>query len=140
MKRVLFVRRPGVYLPEIPAYCAYLREFLPGIEAVDSAQLDRASDFREFDVVWQFMGLDRTRVGNDAELVHEYGSLSTGHLPQLKDWLKRCLNGQPTRRVFLNEAVRKGFAFADGVPDSLRDMGVDAAFFTAPRVPEFDFV
>lgn len=140
MTRVLFVRRPGVYLPEIPAYCTYLRDHLPGVEAVDSATLGHAPDPTGFEVVWQFMGLDRTRLPDRVELVHEYGSLSTGRLPHVKDRLKRRLNVRPARRVFLNEAVRAGFGFTDTVPWRLRDMGVDDAFFAAPRQPEHDFV
>ena len=140
MKRLLFCRRPEVYLPEIPAYCAYLKRFPHAVEAVDSGTL--AAGYREadFDVVWRFMGLDRVRLPPHCELVHEYGSLSTGSHPRLRDRIKRWVNVAPQRRVFLNETVQRGFAFNDDLPFHLRDMGVDSAFFISRRSPEYDYV
>lgn len=141
MKNILFLRRGGVYLPEISAYIAYLRTFFPLIEAHDSAE--GAEDFPEdtFDVVWKFMGFDRTK-SSRSFVVHEYGSLSVGRFPEAKNLIKRALNVTPDLRVFLNDNVRQGMGFRDNVAYRLRDMGVSGGFFRpTPRPdPEFDFV
>lgn len=142
MKKILFVRREGVYLPEISAYMDYIKRNFPGIEASDSSLLnDRAAE-RDFDVVWKFMGFDRKRPSN-AFLVHEYGSLSVGNFPKLKNLVKKLVNTRPDQRVFLNRNVCDEMAFRDTVPARLRDMGVSRHFFKDndnKAEPRYDFV
>lgn len=141
MHKVLFLRREGVYLPEISAYLGYIRDHIPSIEAHDSFELNRHFVERDFDVIWKFMGFDRNKT-SDRCIVHEYGSLSVGRFPQLKNMIKRQLNTKPSFRVFLNEAVHREMGFQDNLPYYLRDMGVSQAFFRKDPNPnpEFDFV
>jgi len=138
MTKLLFVRRPQVYLPEVQAYKAYLVKHFPMIEVFESTDLDgyKAGDY---DVVWHFMGLDFKGGGNYT--VHEYNSLSTPPLARLKNKVKKLVNAKPDRRVFLNQRVSEAFGFKDGVPAFHRDMGVDEMFYNVERgEPDYDFI
>lgn len=140
MKKIIFLRRHGVYLPEINAYINYLQNNFLNIEAYDS--LDIVNDFSEtdFDIVWKFMGFDLIK--NSSFVVHEYGSLSLGLMPRIKNFIKKTINTKPSLRVFLNRAVKAEMGFHDNVPNMLREMGVSTPFFRGrpnPN-PEFDYV
>lgn len=139
MVKILFERRQGVYLPEIDAYCTYLRQHYPQVTAIDSALLPQEAGF---DVIWKFMGFDRNPPAPTRPFtVHEYGSLSVPPLARLKNAAKRFLNSTPDQRVFLTARVEADFGFTDSVPSFRRDMGVDEVFFTSRTTPpEFDFV
>lgn len=141
MKNILFLRREGVYLPEINAYMAYLRDFIPTVNAHDSSELGNNFSEKDFDVVWKFMGFDRGNTPNPF-VVHEYGSLSVGRFPRTKNLIKRLVNNKPNMRVFLNSAVQTDMGFKDNLPYCERDMGVSAHFFKVQPNPntEFDFV
>ncbi len=138
MTSILF-ERTHAYLPEIPAYMSWLERYKSDIKVDDSSRL---ADYRtdDYDIVWRFMGLDRG--AKERFVVHEYNSLSTGTGAYCKNLIKRTFNKKPDRRIFLNESVRQGFAFRDGVPFRLRDMGVDRRFFrSGPALPPlYDFV
>lgn len=141
MKKILFVRRQGVYLPEINAYMAFIREKMPHVSAFESLDINHADTSENVDIVWKFMGFDRAPA-TDQLVVHEYGSLSVGRFPRVKNFIKRQFTTKPALRVFLNETVRRDMKFADNVPDRLRDMGVSAHFFREfphPN-PDYDFV
>lgn len=141
MKNILFLRREGVYLPEISAYMAYLKSAIPTVKGYDSSALEKGISEDDFDVVWKFMGFDR-HPRSKSFIVHEYGSLSVGKLPKTKNLIKRLVNTQPDLRVFLNPAVEKGMDFRDQIPSRQRDMGVSEHFFREHPNPntEFDFV
>ncbi|HNQ92347.1 MAG TPA: glycosyltransferase [Alphaproteobacteria bacterium] len=141
MKKILFLRRDGVYLPEISAYMAYLRKKMPLFEICDSSEIKENFSESDFDVIWKFMGFDRQN-HHGRFVVHEYGSLSVGRLPRVKNVIKRVLNSNPSMRVFLNEAVRQGMGFNGNTDYRLRDMGVSSHFFRkfSNPDPEFDFV
>lgn len=134
--RILFEYTGRAYLPEIAAYRRYLAAS-PGIETADTREYP-AVRRADFDVVWRLMGLDFAKT--DRFVVHDYASLSTGFMPRARNRLKKHLNRKPGLRVFLNEAVRSGFAFADAVPWAIRDMGVDESFFRVRAQPEYDLV
>lgn len=137
MPKIVFERKKNVYLPEIDAYMAYLRERHPHVEAIDSADIPAGVD-----VIWRFTGFDRSPVATGgARVVHEYGSLSVPPCARLKNKIKKWINVRPAQRVFLNGKVAQEFGFADGVPAHLRDMGISAGFFGgAPAAPNYDFV
>lgn len=128
MTRLLFVRQPHVYLPEIPAYQDYLARYYPSVQTFESTKLENP-DPLDFDIVWHFMGMDRAAKGR--YVVHEYNSLSTQPFSTLKDFVKRTVNAKPHQRVFLNKTVQSAFRFKDDIPSYCRDMGVDRAFFDA---------
>ncbi len=138
--KILFERRPGVYLPEIAAYRAYCARNLPEVQTAETGEERQVHDPEAFDVVWRFMGMDRAGTGR--RVIHEYNSLSTGRWARVKNSLKKGLNSRPTARIFLNDQVREGFSFSDNVPFRCRDMGVDQAFFAKAEggKPEYDFV
>lgn len=137
MTRILFERRPHIYLPEIAAYMDYLKAHHPDVKGFDSALLDDV-DVNEYDIVWRFMGTDLS--GEGAYIVHEYNSLSAPPFAKLKNQVKKCVNRRPDRRVFLNETVRDEFNFRGDIPHNIRDMGVAEGFFAQDPAPEFDFV
>lgn len=139
MTRLLFVRQPHVYLPEIPAYQNYLAKHYSYVDTFESTKLENA-DRLDFDIVWHFMGLDISAKGG--YVVHEYNSLSTQPFSLLKNIVKKMVNTKPHQRVFLNETVQSIFSFKDNIPSFCRDMGVDRAFFEVKpnKNPKYDFV
>ena len=126
--KILFRRAPNSYLPELRAYSKYLSNK----KDVSLFELETKNEEKNanYDIIWCFPGFYPSR--NDIFTVHEYNSLSTGRAPRLRNTIKRVINAKPDYRVFLNERVRRGFQFADQVPFSLRDMGVDDLFFEEP--------
>ncbi len=138
MTKLLFIRQPHVYLPEIYAYKAYFVKHFPNIKVFESIDLNHYNE-GDYDVLWHFMGLDFKGSGDC--LVHEYNSLSTPPFSLLKNGIKKALNALPDRRVFLNQTVSKLLGFKDEVPAFFRDMGVDDAFYNVQKVePMYDFI
>lgn len=139
MTKLLFVRQPQVYLPEIKAYTTYLAKHRPDVQVYESTDL-KSYDSGDYDVLWHFMGMDMNARGN--YVVHEYNSLSTQPFATLKDSAKKLINAKPDQRVFLNRIVQTELAFKDGVPSYLRDMGIGAEFFNHQRAeaPKYDFI
>ena len=97
-------------------------------------------------VVWWFCGRVPMREAHrlrGAFQIHEYASASIPPYAWVKDQVKHWTQPLPGYRIFQNGWVRERMAFADGVPHSLRDMGVAEHFFDAPShtpAPEFDLV
>ncbi len=143
MISLVFERRKGVFLPEINAYCDHLRRYYPHVQALDVPE-ENIGDFKAPDYRWKFLGIDRMPCANQqTRVIHEYGSLSVAPFPRTKNFIKRCINVRPFRRVFLNESVAKGFGFNDNVTTCFRDMGVADGFFIDPlerNKKEYDFV
>ncbi len=135
----MFQATRHAYLPEIDAYLSYLAAHHPEVVACDSRR-NIPEGFNP-DVVWRFMGMDREKPKNGKYIVHDYNSLSTGVLARQKNFIKRFFNVKPQRRVFLSEPVKAGFPFKDDVPYSIRDMGIDPAFFVErDALPAYDFI
>lgn len=139
MIRLLFVRKPHVYLPEIQAYKDYLAENYPHVQIFETNNL-KNKEHLYFDIIWHFMGNDNFAKGR--YVVHEYNSLSTQPFAYLKNIIKRKTNAKPHQRVFLNRAVRRFFKFNDNIPNFCRDMGIDSSFFNVKlnEDPDYDFV
>jgi glycosyltransferase involved in cell wall biosynthesis len=97
-------------------------------------------------VVWWMCGRVPLREAHRlrrAFQIHEYASASIPPYAWLKDQVKHWTQPQPDYRIYQNGWVRERMGFADGVPHSLRDMGVAEHFFDTPSpttTPEFDFV
>lgn len=136
MVSILFEHTKRSYLPEVSAYRSYLSD-KPGFVTMDTLE-DPQSNPNAFDVVWKFVGVDLANHQNC--VVHEYNSLSTGKLAHLKNRIKRTLNSSPNMRVFLNQTVKREFSFRDGVPCTVRDMGIAEAFYATRAKHEYDLV
>jgi len=141
VRTVHFVHTGTAYMPELAAYEAHLNQ----LGHHSQRHSDPATVPVDADIVWWICG--RVSAHHSHRLrrslqVHEYASASVGRLPGLKDRLKRWQHPRPDHRVFLSEWVRERMGFDDGVPDSLRDMGVPAAFLEAhpPDAPDHDLV
>ena len=97
-------------------------------------------------VVWWFCGRVTLREAHrlrSAFQIHEYASASIPPYAWAKDQVKHWTQPRPDYRIFQNGWVRERMGFADGVPHTLRDMGVAKHFFDAPLntpAPEFDLV
>lgn len=142
MHKILFIRNPKAYLPEISAYCNYFNNH-EQFQAFDSKDLPDNVDLSQFDVIWEFMGRGGTTIQNHQVSVHEYVSLSTGRFPRTKNMIKSLFNAKPDLRVFLNPDVKKDFKFRDNIPFVYRDMGIDPVFIQQGKqtvVKEYDFV
>ncbi len=136
-KSVHFVHTGAAYMPELSAYEAHLHQWGHHCER----HSDPATVPLDADVVWWVCGTvsahHSQRLRRSLQ-VHEYASASVGRLPALKDRLKRWRHPRPDHRVFLNEWVRERMGFDDGVPCSLRDMGVPEAFLEASGPADTD--
>lgn len=126
------------YLPEAYAYQKYLSANSFKVQLASREEIDADNDLNIY-----FMGLRPfwNLTSGRAVEIHEYHSLSTGEFPQIKDYLKKCINKKPVGRIFLNQIVRANFKFRDNISFLLRDMGVDKELFQKPTdFPEFDIV
>ncbi|MFM7024814.1 MAG: glycosyltransferase [Limnohabitans sp.] len=140
-KDIHFVHTGPAYMPELLAYEAYLGR----LGHRTHRHSDPASVPLDADIVWWLCG--RVSAHHSHRLrrslhVHEYASASVGRWPGLKDLIKHWLHPLPDHRIFLNEWVRQRMGFDDGVPCSLRDMGVPADFLqiSASQPPDHDLV
>ncbi|MDF2557768.1 MAG: hypothetical protein K0R71_1596 [Bacillales bacterium] len=139
MKKILLIRDERSFLPEISAYLNYFNNS-DEFRAYDSRDLHGSYDINDFDVLWEFKGFGGIKTTEKC-LVHEYVGLSSTTFPHLKDTIKRILNPKPNLRIFLNETVRDGMNFKDGIDYSLRDMGIDPQFIEQYNAKkEYDFV
>ncbi len=139
MTKLLFVRQAKVYLPEIAAYKKYLEARYPHVEIKQSTDVQSYNP-KDYDILWYFMGANIVRKAN--YIVHEYNSASTPPYASTKNFIKKIINTKPNQRIFLNKTVKEAFCFKDNVPEYLRDMGIDPAFFKTkkPKSPEYDFI
>ena len=137
MKSVHFVHSGPAYMPELSAYEVHLsalghrceRHSHPATVPLDA------------DIVWWICGSVSAHHSHRLRRslqVHEYASASVGRWPALKDRLKRWNHPRPDHRIFLNAWVRERMGFEDGVPCSLRDMGVPASFLQATGTQPVD--
>ena len=127
---VHFVHTGPAYMPELAAYEAHLAR--QGHHS--HLHSDPATVPLDADIVWWMCGRVSSHHSHRLRRslhVHEYASASVGRASGLKDLVKHWTHPQPDHRVFLNEWVRERMGFADGVPSSLRDMGVPPAFLQA---------
>jgi glycosyltransferase involved in cell wall biosynthesis len=134
---VHFVHTGTAYMPELSAYESHLSTL--GHRCVRHA--DPATVPLDADIVWWMCGSVSAHHSHRLRRslhVHEYASASVGRLPAVKDRLKRWRHPRPDHRVFLNEWVRQRMGFDDGVPCSLRDMGVPQAFLHAQSSAPID--
>ncbi len=136
-KTAHFVHTGPAYMPELAAYEAHLAAL--GHHSMRHS--DPATVPLDADVVWWICG--RVSAHHSHRLrrslqVHEYASASVGHSPALKDLLKRWQQPRPDHRIFLNGWVRERLGFDDGVPHSLRDMGVPLAFLQSKAMLPMD--
>lgn len=139
LNKILFIRSKSAFLPEIDAYIDYFNRTQDFI-AYDSSKLNKNYKHDDFDVIWEFKGFAGANI-TEQLLVHEYASLSTGEFPKVKNLLKSKLNSKPDIRIFLNENVKDGFYFKDGIDFCFRDMGIDERFIKLKNVKkEYDFV
>lgn len=137
MKKILFLHQGKAYLPELLLYKTFFTEYA----FFDCRELPEY-DWTEFDLIWQFMGVDFRFFKVPAiPRIHEYVSLSVGRGAQWKDIVKRYLNARPSLRIFLHEGIRTQYGFQDGVPYCYRDMGVHERFFHREKTAkQYDFV
>ena len=136
-RTVHFVHAGAAYMPELAAYEAHLAR----LGHSSQRHSDPATVPLDADIVWWICG--RVSAHHSHRLrhslhVHEYASASVGRWPALKDRLKRWQHPRPDHRIFLSEWVRERMGFTDGVPASVRDMGVPPAFLQAAGTQPVD--
>lgn len=114
------------YTPEAYAYERYLISKGLKVQLEQEENLDLNNDLNIY-----IMGFRPfwTKLKGKALEIHEYQSLSTAPLANIKDLIKRNINKIPKGRIFLNEIVHNGTKFTDKVPYIYRDMGVDIELF-----------
>jgi len=114
------------HTPEAYAYERYLISKGLKVQLEQEENLDLNNDLNIY-----IMGFRPfwTKLKGKALEIHEYQSLSTAPLANIKDLIKRNINKIPKGRIFLNEIVHNGTKFTDKVPYIYRDMGVDIELF-----------
>lgn len=114
------------YTPEAYAYERYLISKGLKVQLEQEENLDLNNDLNIY-----IMGFRPfwTKLKGKALEIHEYQSLSTAPLANIKDLIKRNINKIPKGRIFLNEIVHNGTKFTDKVPYIYIDMGVDIELF-----------
>lgn len=132
----IFFLHPGkANYPEIAAYEAF---FSSEGYVVCSGVMDDFDrfEFKDDCVLWCVMGF-YPRLPKARMVIHDYRSLSTGHLGWLKDYLKKRLHATPGLRIFQNERMREAMNFSDDVPVITLPMGVpDWIFDKVRKFPE----
>ena len=117
---IAFVHNGKAFLPEIKAYTEFFTSKGIECQVVDQSGLAQI----KHDVAWHFMGIDLHKKQEGVFAIHEYTSASMPPAAGFKDFYKRFFSAKPDFRLFLNEYVRRLFAFDDEVPFGFRDMGV----------------
>lgn len=122
--RIVILHPGKAYLPELHAYRNYLcaRGNIVDVFAAD------ATPSSSYDIRWIIMGSDWRRTAHVGAVIHDYRGLPVPPMVKTKVFLRRRLCIRPGLRIFLNQYVRDGYDYRDGVPSVQIDMGVDPAF------------
>jgi len=124
------------YTPEAYAYENYFNSL--GHKVQLDYELDPSNDVNIY-----FMGTRPFWKKNkgQAKEIHEYQSLSTPPYAQMKNTIKKLINGVPDGRIFLNRFINHELNFNDNKPFIYRDMGVDEGLFQERILnPEYDIL
>lgn len=142
MYHIHFIHEGKASYPEMRAYSKF---FAPGYELNQSSlleYLEHGDPSRT--ILWFIMGFYTKRPPALAT-IHDYRSLSTGHLAVAKDRIKALFNFRPDLRIYQNEGIRRALGFRDGVPEVFVGMGVPTnikrfAEDSRSISPDFSFV
>ena len=134
---IAFIHPHKSFLPELDAYNHFFSAYQWNCIIVDPSK----PSIVRADVEWRIMG-SYSRMRRIAPLlIHEYSSASTPPFSRLKDFFKSCEEQNPDFRIFLNDWVKKQYAFPAECPFGFRDMGVSPLTEKwHPGNKEFDFI
>jgi glycosyltransferase involved in cell wall biosynthesis len=135
---IAFVHENKAILPEISAYSKFFTAHGINCETANSNNVSALA----CEVEWRFMGTHLNRHNKSRILIHEYASLSTPPLADLKDIIKKTVNCKPDYRSFYNKYIQQKLNFKDEVPSGIRDYGVtpDALQLQSVESKQFDFI
>lgn len=129
--KILILKTKAI-LPESKIY----KEKLESIKKIENIKVDivEAKDknkcnLKEYNLIWNFMGIDLKKYRGDQFIIHDYRSASSGIFSKLKDKIKKYMNIKPNLRIFLNEELEKYYNFKDKIPSLIIDMGVNKRFY-----------
>lgn len=139
--RIAFITPRKANLPELYAYRQYFES--KGIGAHVFSTTPSLKELADFSVEWHMMGLDRLPKHPSRIKIHEYTSVSTPPLAQLKNRIKQHLTIEPDYRIFKNAWVAREMNLSSK-PFIYRDQGVDESFIReaekSSKKKEYDFV
>jgi hypothetical protein len=124
------------YLPEIFAYRDYFIE--NNIKVVIS---DNELSLKNCDIIIMFCGFFLKKKLSNKFYIHDYSSLSTPPLCNVKDLIKKYLNYKPNLRIFNSKLIKDHMNYNDKVPYIIRSQGVLKNFFQKrPKKFSYDFL
>ena len=112
------------YLPEIIAYRNYFIK--NNIKVVIS---DKELLLKNCDIIIMFCGFFLKKKLKNKFYIHDYSSLSTPPLCEIKDFIKKYFNFKPDLRIFNSKLIKNHMNYNDKVPYIIRSQGVLKTFF-----------
>ena len=124
------------YLPEIIAYRNYFIE--NNIKVIIS---DQELSLKNCNIIIAFCGFFLKKKLSNKFYIHDYSSLSTPPLCNVKDLIKKYLNYKPDLRIFNSKLIKNRMNYNDNVPHIIRSQGVLKNFFQKkPKKFSYDFL
>ena len=124
------------YLPEIIAYRNYFIK--NNIKVIIS---DRELLLKNCDIIIMFCGFFLKKKLINKFYIHDYSSLSTPPLCEVKDFIKKYFNFKPDLRIFNSKLIKNHMNYNDKVPYIIRSQGVLKTFFQKrPNKFKYDFL
>ena len=112
------------YLPEIIAYRNYFIK--NNIKVIIS---DKELLLKNCDIIIMFCGFFLKKKLKNKFYIHDYSSLSTPPLCEVKDFIKKYFNFKPDLRIFNSKLIKNNMNYNDKVPYIIRSQGVLKTFF-----------
>ncbi len=131
--QIVFIHPSKAFLPELDAYARYFSKI-----GIKTAVSTTGQSVVNADVEWHFMGVLSKR--KPVITIHEYASASVPPFASFKDLIKRKINCKPDFRIYNNEYVRERLGFADGIPEGIRDFGIEQQLPASVQQKEYDFI
>lgn len=114
-------------LPEIEIYKSFLEK--KGV-IVDIKNISKVNkEIKEYNIIWNFMGIDLKKYSQNQYIIHDYRSASSRCFPKIRDKIKIIINVKPNLRIFLNKDLEKYYNFKDNIKSLNIDMGINDLFF-----------
>ena len=121
------------YLPEIIAYRNYFIK--NNIKVIIS---ENELSLKNCDVIIMFCGFFLKKKLKNKFYIHDYSSLSTPPLCEVKDFIKKYFNFKPDLRIFNSKLIKNHMNYNDKVPYIIRSQGVLKTFFQK-RLKKFKY-
>ena len=98
MIKLLLLKTGRAMLPEIEIYKSFLEK--KGV-IVDIKNISKVNkEIKEYNIIWNFMGIDLKKYSQNQYIIHDYRSASSRCFPKIRDKIKIIINVKPNLRIF----------------------------------------